>query len=39
MKNSGPTPYEIYLFHQGNLFKSYEMLGAHLGVEKKTKRS
>jgi 1,4-alpha-glucan branching enzyme len=37
VKNSGPTPYEIYLFHQGNLFKSYEMLGAHLGVEKKQK--
>ncbi len=25
-----PTPEEIYLFHQGTLYKSYEMLGAHL---------
>ncbi|MGI6145144.1 MAG: 1,4-alpha-glucan branching protein GlgB [Clostridia bacterium] len=39
VKNSSnyPTPYEIYLFHQGNLFKSYEMLGAHVGREKQKK--
>ncbi|HHX96310.1 MAG TPA: 1,4-alpha-glucan branching protein GlgB [Clostridia bacterium] len=34
MKKASPTPYEIYLFHQGNLFRSYQMLGAHLGKEK-----
>lgn len=34
MKGNGPTPYEIYLFHQGNLFKSYEMLGAHQEQQK-----
>jgi len=34
VKDSGPTPYEIYLFHQGTLFKSYEMLGAYVGREK-----
>jgi 1,4-alpha-glucan branching enzyme len=34
VKNSSPTPYERYLFHQGNLFKSYEMLGAHICKEK-----
>ena len=37
VKNSSPTPYEIYLFHQGNLFKSYEMLGAHPSKEKDQK--
>lgn len=39
MKRSGagPTPYEIYLFHQGNLFKSYEMLGAHVSKDKTKK--
>ena len=34
MKDSRPTPYEIHLFHQGNLFKSYELLGAYAGREK-----
>lgn len=34
MKGYGPTPYEIYLFHQGNLFKAYEMLGVHRGQKK-----
>lgn len=24
-----PSDYELYLFHEGNLFRSYEMLGAH----------
>ncbi|MDD2401056.1 MAG: 1,4-alpha-glucan branching protein GlgB [Clostridia bacterium] len=33
MKNSNPTADEIYLFNQGNLFKSYEMLGAHIVEE------
>lgn len=33
VRDSGPTPYEVYLFHQGNLFKSYEMLGACEGQE------
>lgn len=28
-----PTEYDIYLFHQGNLFKSYKMLGAHFREE------
>ncbi|PKM90938.1 MAG: 1,4-alpha-glucan branching enzyme [Firmicutes bacterium HGW-Firmicutes-12] len=28
-----PTPHDIYLFHQGNLFKSYEMLGAQFREE------
>ncbi|SKC79078.1 1,4-alpha-glucan branching protein GlgB [Maledivibacter halophilus] len=25
-----PSPYDIYLFHQGNNFESYKFLGAHL---------
>lgn len=32
--DSGPTPYEIYLFQQGKLYKSYEMFGAFEGREK-----
>jgi len=28
-----PTAEEIYLFHQGTLYKSYQMLGAHAGRE------
>jgi 1,4-alpha-glucan branching enzyme len=25
-----PSSYEVFLFHQGNLFQSYRMMGAHL---------
>lgn len=34
MTTGSPTSHDIYLFHQGTLFKSYEMLGAHLKDEK-----
>lgn len=30
MKSLYPTDHDIYLFHQGNLFYSYQMMGAHL---------
>ncbi|WP_096201543.1 1,4-alpha-glucan branching protein GlgB [Bacillus sp. FJAT-45350] len=33
MNSNGPTEHDIFLFHQGNLFHSYEMLGAHLITE------
>ncbi len=29
-----PSDYELYLFHQGNLFQSYSFMGAHLSKEK-----
>lgn len=28
-----PGPEDLYLFHEGNLFRSYRMLGAHLAVQ------
>ncbi len=28
-----PTEYEIHLFHEGNLFKSYDLFGAHIQEE------
>lgn len=28
-----PGPEDLYLFHEGNLFQSYRMLGAHLTIE------
>ncbi len=37
MNDCTPSDFDIYLFHQGNNFRSYQMLGAHLinisGVE------
>lgn len=30
MKSLYPTDYDIFLFHQGNLFFSYQMMGAHI---------
>lgn len=33
MTSAFPTDHDIYLFHQGNLFKSYQMLGAHFREE------
>lgn len=30
MSNLYPSDHDIYLFHQGNLFHSYQMLGAHI---------
>lgn len=33
MRGGLPTPFEIHLFHQGNLFQSYKMLGAHFTQE------
>lgn len=34
MASGHPTPHDIYLFHQGTLYESYKMLGAHIGEEK-----
>jgi 1,4-alpha-glucan branching enzyme len=33
MESAGPDDYNLYLFHEGTLFESYKVLGAHLRVE------
>ncbi len=33
MESVFPDAFNLYLFHEGNLFKSYNMLGAHLRFE------
>lgn len=33
MTPSRPTSYDLYLFHEGNLFHSYRMLGSHVAEE------
>lgn len=35
MNSPPPTEHDMFLFHQGNLFKSYRMLGAHITKEGK----
>ncbi len=33
MESAAPDDYNLYLFHEGTLFESYKVLGAHLRVE------
>ncbi len=33
MDSATPDEFNLYLFHQGNLFRSYQVFGAHPGIE------